>query len=89
MELEKFKEGTFYYYKNGLVISSKVTNVKLEAKDFISISFGCGSVDMSVKGIKPIKRPGNIIAKFEWCYILRDINGDCLGYVGKKVEEDD
>ena len=66
MELEKFKEGTFYYYKNGLVISSKVTNVKLEAKDFISISFGCGSGDMPVKGIKHVKRPGNIIAKFEW-----------------------
>lgn len=89
MELEKLKEGTFYYYKNGLVIFSKVTNVKLEAKDFISINFECGSVDMFIKGVKPIKRPGNIIANFEWCYILRDTEGDCLGYVGKKVEEDD
>jgi hypothetical protein len=87
MEVEKlkelFKEGTFYYHKCGLLIDSKVNLVLEISKDTLNVNFAGGCVDVYMNKIKPVRRPDDIIAKFKWCYKLRNEYDECIGYIGK------
>ncbi|KHD14992.1 hypothetical protein AWN73_10820 [Clostridium butyricum] len=83
---EQLQQGTFYYYKSNLFIKSEVTRV-VEMEDiFLEISFECGNVDVFIDKIKPVRRPDNIIAKFKWCYKLKNEYDDVIGYIGLKEE---
>lgn len=83
MELkERLKKGTFYFYLFGLSIKSKIINVTEETKDYLNIEFENGHVNVFVKNIKTTSSPANIIADFEWCYILHNEYNDCIGYIG-------
>lgn len=33
--------------------------------------------------VKKVRRPANVIAEFEWCYLIEQ-NGTHIGYIGKK-----
>ena len=87
MEIKELKEqllkGTFYYYKDTLLIHAKVNNVCSVGKNSIHIDFEGGAVSVAIDKIKPIKRPGNIIEKFNWCYILKSYDNECIGYIGE------
>lgn len=88
MDIEELKEqlsyGTFYYHKFGLLIKSKVKIVLQSDKNTLNVSFEGGTADIYIDTIKPIRRPGNIIAKFKWCYILTNYYDECIGYIGEK-----
>ncbi|MDK2828323.1 MAG: hypothetical protein PWP67_1128 [Clostridium butyricum] len=87
MEIKELKEqllkGTFYYYKDTLFIHAKVKNVCSVGKDSIRIDFEDGAVVVNIDRIKPIRRPGNIVERFNWCYILKSYDNECIGYIGE------
>lgn len=84
---EQFLKGTFYYYKFGLFVKSKVIRVVTKDNDFLEVSFECGNVDIFINKLKPIRRPGNIIADFEWCYMLQNEYDEVIGYIGLKEND--
>lgn len=84
--IEQLKQGTFYYYKFGLLIKSKIDKVNIVEDDFVCISFECGHVYVFLKNVKAVKRPGNIVANFKWCYTLKNDDNECIGYIGQ-IEE--
>ena len=91
MKIEELKkqlqEGTFYYHKFGLLVKGKVNIVLKVSEDTLNVSFVGGCVDVYMDKIKPVKRPSNIIADFEWCYVLRNEYDDVIGYLGLKKGE--
>lgn len=82
---EQILKGTFYYYVDALFIHAKVKNI-CELTSCLHIGFEGGAVDVALDKIKPIRRPGNIIEKFKWCYILKSYNNECIGYIGECEE---
>lgn len=90
MEIEELKEqlqqGTFYYHKFGLLVKGKVKLVLPIDNDTLNVNFTGGTVDIYMDKIKAVRRPDNIIAKFEWCYKLRNEYDECIGYIGEKVK---
>ena len=91
MNTEELKKqlltGTFYYYKSGLWIQSKVNGAVIIENDYLMVSFEGGHADAFLKNVKPIRRPGNIVRKFNWCYILKNDENECIGYIGE-IEND-
>lgn len=83
---EQLQKGTFYYYKSNLFIKSEIIKVVVMEGIFLEISFECGNADTFIENIIPVKRPPNIVKKFEWCYKLKNEDDECIGYIGK-VEE--
>ncbi|NFA42716.1 hypothetical protein EXM65_09055 [Clostridium botulinum] len=83
---EQLKKGTFYYHKFGLLVKGKVNIVLQNSETTLNVSFVGGIVDVYMDKIKLIRRPGNIIASFKWCYQLKNEYDDLIGYIGK-VEE--
>ncbi|MEX0060338.1 hypothetical protein [Clostridium butyricum] len=79
---EQLLQGTFYYYKDALLIHAKVKNI-CELTSCLHIDFEGGAVDVATDKIKPIRRPGNIVEKFNWCYILKNYEAECIGYIGQ------
>lgn len=86
---KQLKEGTFYFYKFGLLVKLPVASV-IDKEDFITLDFAnnAGYVDVFVEHMQKVSRPGNIIAKFKWCYSLKNDYGDHIGYIGRTEEED-
>ena len=86
---KQLKEGTFYFYKFGLLVSLPVAEV-IDKEDFITLNFAnnTGYVDVFVEHMKKVSRPGNILNKFSWCYSLKNDYKDFIGYIGKTEEED-
>lgn len=82
---KQLKEGTFYFYKFGLVVKLPVAEVT-DKEDFIELNFANngGYVDVFVEHMQKVSRPGNIIAKFDWCYSLKNDYEDHIGYIGKE-----
>lgn len=89
MDLEKLKQGTFYYFIFGMYISSKIIEVKAWESDSKTIEIKFVGGELYSDKFENVNRPCNVIANFEWCYKLKNEYGDCIGYIGKKVEEDD
>ena len=87
MKIQELKEqlsrGTFYYCKPELWIQSKIEQVDIIENDYLMIRFNCGHADAFLKNVKTIKSPDNIDAKFKWCYILRNYDNECIGYIGQ------
>lgn len=79
---EQLLQGTYYYYKDALLIHAKVKNI-CELTSCLHIDFEGGAVDVAADKIKPIRRAGNIVEKFNWCYILKNYEGECIGYIGQ------
>lgn len=85
---KQLEEGTFYFYKFGLLVSLPVAEV-IDKEDFITLDFAnnAGYVDVFVEHMQKVSRPGNIIAKFKWCYSLNNDYEDHIGYIGKKEDK--
>lgn len=80
---EQLLKGTFYYYIDTLLIHAKVKNI-CELTSCFHIDFEGGAVDVAADNIKPIRRPGNILEKFAFCYILKSYDNECvIGYIGE------
>ena len=84
---EQLLQGTFYYHKFGLLVKGKVNLVLEVSKDTLNVNFTGGTVDVYIDKIRSIRRPGNIIADFEWCYMLKNEYDDIIGYIGLKQEQ--
>jgi hypothetical protein len=83
---DKLLKGTFFYYKNSLYVKGDIYNVVSYDDVELEIFFKGGIVGVYKDKLKTIRRPGNIIEKFDWCYILKDEYDECIGYIGK-IEE--
>lgn len=87
---EQLLNGTYYNYGYGWVVKLDIAEILigvLGTSDFMSVRLvGGGYVDILSENIKPVRRPGNIIAKFKWCYLLKNKDGECIGYIGEKEE---
>lgn len=85
---KQLKEGTFYFYKFGLLAKLPVAEV-IDKEDFITLNFANngGYVDVFVEHMQKVRRPGNIISKFDWCYSLKNDYQDHIGYIGKEESE--
>jgi len=83
---EQLQQGTFYYYKSSLLVSGKVYNVVVYEDGELEIFFTGGIVGVYKDKIRAIRRPGNIIDKFKWCYLLKNEDNENIGYIGLKEE---
>ncbi|MFQ7000595.1 MAG: hypothetical protein ACLRRH_04530 [Clostridium sp.] len=85
---KQLKDGTFYFYKFGLLVKLPVAEV-IDKEDFIELNFANngGYVDVFMEYMQKVRRPGNIIAKFDWCYSLKNDYGDLIGYIGKEEDK--
>lgn len=84
---EQLQEGTFYYQKFDLLFKDKVKEIVAAAPGILEVNFECGYVTVFIDKIKKVKRPSNIIAEFEYCYLLKNSYDEYIGYIGKKVAE--
>lgn len=82
---EQLQQGTFYYHKFGLLVKGKVNVVLQNSETTLNVNFIGGMVDVYIDKLKPVRRPGNIIADFEWCYMLKNEYDDIIGYIGRVV----
>ena len=83
---EQLSKGTFYYCKPELWIESKIEEVNIIEDDYLMIRFNGGHADAFLENVKAIRRPGNIVKKFNWCYILKNYDNECIGYIGEVQE---
>lgn len=85
---KQLKDGTFYFYKFGLLVKLQVAEV-IDKEDFIELNFANngGYVDVFMEHMQKVRRPGNIIAKFDWCYSLKNDYEDHIGYIGKEEDK--
>ena len=83
---EQLSKGTFYYCKSELWIQSKIEEVNIIEGDYLMIRFNGGHADAFLKNVKAIRRPANIVKKFNWCYILKNYDNECIGYIGEVQE---
>lgn len=80
---DKLKQGTFYYYIDSLFIHAQVKDTCSIGKENIRIEFEGGAVTVGIDNIEPIRRPSNVVEKFNWCYILKSYDNECIGYIGE------
>lgn len=85
MDLEKLKEGIFYYSILGMHISSKIIDVEVWKNDSKTIEIKFEGGQLYSDSFESVNRPSNLIADFEWCYKIRNEYGDFIGFVGKKI----
>lgn len=79
---EQLKEGTFYICKEGLDLNNKVVETKVIDNELIEIKLENGRLDIVKNCITKIRRPKNIRKNFAWCYLVRNEEGEKLGYIG-------
>jgi hypothetical protein len=82
---EVLEDGFYYFYKFDLFI--KLAIKKSVSEDgAIKIKFEDSDSELIIWTetiVKKVSRPGNIIAKFDWCYFIKNTEGEVLGYIGK------
>jgi hypothetical protein len=83
---EQLKQGTFFYHRFGLLVKGKVNDAFLINDDTLHISFNGGYLELIGNKVKKVKRPSDIIAEFEWCYLLKNEYDQEIGYIGLKKE---
>lgn len=82
---EQILKGTFYYSKPGaLLVKGKVYNVINYDDGELEIFFTGGIVSIYKDKLKKIRRPADIIGAFKWCYLLKNDDNECIGYIGEK-----
>lgn len=83
--LEKLKEGTFYYSICGMHFSSEIIGVRVWESDSNTIEIKFQGGELYSDNFESVNRPAFFIADFEWCYKIKNEYGDFIGYVGKKI----
>ena len=88
---KQLEEGTFYDDSFGKFFKIPVLYVR-DRGDLITIHLdlvhGEAQIDVAPENIKKVRRPSNIIAKFKWCYILRNDYGGFLGWIGLREDNE-
>ena len=80
---KQLSKGTYYNNDIDNPVKGAVKNVLIFDDNEIAIFYNGGSVKTYLDRMKPIRRPSNIIAKFEWCFILKDEKDNVVGYIGR------
>lgn len=84
---EQLKHGRFYIIKDDLYINAKINLVLEDNNEILSICFEGGVVDVTLSNLQAVRRPGNLIAEFKWCYVVRNSNDHIIGYIGEKENQ--
>jgi hypothetical protein len=82
---EAIEEGFYYFYKFDLFIKLGIKKTVNE-DGAIKIKFWDNDSELIIwteTTVRKVSRPGNIIAKFDWCYLIKNTEGEVLGYIGK------
>lgn len=83
---DKLSNGIFYYCTYGALI--KVPVLEVIKNNDVSITVRLehdGFIDIFDDNLVEVRRPANIIAKFEWCYMILDHVNEPMGYIGKPI----
>jgi hypothetical protein len=80
--------GIYYYLqKADLNIKSELISVE-HSREEIYIKFTAGNLSIwKTSIVKKVKKPRNIKDKFEFCYLIKNYNGEFLGCIGKPYEK--
>jgi hypothetical protein len=82
-------EGTYYFQRLDVFIKSKVINAEVlqddfEEEYFLDIELEHGHVGVNkYSKVRAINRPCNMVIPFEWCFAIKNQDGDFIGYIGK------
>lgn len=78
--------GVYYYFnKSDLRIKSELVSVEHNLEE-IYIQFTSGSLSIwKYSKIKKVKKPDNNKDRFEFCYLIKNCDGEILGYIGKEA----
>ena len=80
----KLEEGSYYFQKHNVFIRSKITKYRLSKTDYMTIEFESGHIDVhDMSQINKISRPLNIMIPFDWCFLIKNSDGEFIGYIGK------
>lgn len=78
------KEGFYYFYKNDLFIKSRIININSDINGDLEVIFENGKLNIwEDTVVESVRRPSNIVIGFEWCYKIKNVYGDIVGYIGK------
>ena len=85
-------EGTYFFQKHDVYFESKIKNFEIikncfDEEDFLDIELENGHVGIGeYSKVAKIKRPSNIVKLFDWCFAIRNIDGEHIGYIGKPTK---
>ena len=85
-------EGTYFFQKHDVYFESKIKSFEIikncfDEEDFLDIELENGHVGIGeYSKVAKIKRPSNIVKLFDWCFAIRNIDGEHIGYIGKPTK---
>jgi hypothetical protein len=82
---EAIEEGYYYFYKFDLFIKLSISKtISEDGAIKIKLDNNAGELIIWIDTIvKKVSRPGFLVSKFEWCYLIKNSEGELLGYIGK------
>ena len=90
--IRNVEAGKGWYFMDGLGIRIKLPIKGIKDYDDmleieLDVNNGYGNITVEVSKINKCRRPGNVIAKFKWCYSLWNEFNNYIGCVGELEEE--
>lgn len=77
----------YYFQKTDLIIKSELVSVEHSTEE-IYIKFTGGGLSIwRDSTVLKVKKPSNTVGKFEFCYLIKNCDGEILGYIGKPCEK--
>lgn len=79
------EDAYYYLYQPNLCIKLPITGI-VESEDGIVLELGsdnCSNITIwrEASDIKKVRRPNNILGKFDWCYLIKNEYKEPIGYI--------
>ena len=77
----------YYMHQPNLIIKLPITDIAI-SNDGITLSLGNDdfssiTIWKDASEVVEVRRPDMIIAKFQWCYLIKNEYKEPIGYIGK------
>ena len=85
-------EGIYYFQKEDVFLKSNIKGFEIiknstGEEDLLDIELDNGHIGIcKYSKVIKVKRIPNIILKFDWCFSIRNIDDEHIGYIGKPTE---
>lgn len=81
------EEAYYYMYQPNLIIKLPIVDVSI-SESGVTLELGTdGDSSITIwkdaSEVVDVRRPDMIIAKFEWCYLIKNEYKEPIGYIGK------